>query len=91
MEGTLEGAHRIYFFAGDCDDSTAPWHLENVVAMMCHSHEPCRSQIPKDGVVWEANVGDVEVDELSAVVVALADGDREADLPYRGGGAIGYS
>ena len=36
-------------------------------------------------------VGDVEVDELGAVVVALSEGDREADLPYRGGGVIGYS
>ena len=36
-------------------------------------------------------MGNVEVDELSAVVVALAKGDREADLPYQGGGAIGHS
>ena len=36
-------------------------------------------------------MGDVEVDELGAVVVALPEGDREADLPYRGGGAIGNS
>ena len=50
-----------------------------------------RARYPEDGAVREANVGDVEVDELSAVVVALAEGDREADLPYRGGGATGHS
>ena len=41
--------------------------------------------------VGKANVGDVEVDELSAIAVALTEGDREADLPYRGGGAVDHS
>ena len=36
-------------------------------------------------------MGDVEVDELGMVVVALPEGDQEADLPYRGGGAVGDS
>ena len=31
------------------------------------------------------------VDELGAVVVALAKGDREADLPYWGGGTVSNS
>ena len=34
---------------------------------------------------------DVEVDEFSAVVFALSDSDREADLPYRGGRTISDS
>ena len=59
--------------------------------MMSHSHELGESWEPEDGVVWQANVGDVEVDELGAVVVALAEGDREADLPYWGGGIVGDS
>ena len=59
--------------------------------MMSHRHELGQGWISKDGVVRKADVGDVEVDELSAVVVTLAEGDREADLPYRGGGAIGHS
>ena len=59
--------------------------------MVSHCHELGQGWIPKDGIVWQANVGNVEVDELSAVVVALAEGDREADLPYRGGGAVGHS
>ena len=41
--------------------------------------------------VWQANVGNVEVNELSAVVFALSEGDREADLPYRGGRTINDS
>ena len=49
--------------------------------MMSRSHERGQGWIPKDGVVREVNVGDVEVDELSAVVVAFSEGDREADLP----------
>ena len=34
---------------------------------------------------------DVEVDELGEVVLALPEGDRQADLPYRCGGAVGHS
>ena len=37
--------------------------------------------VPEDGVVRETDAGDVEVNELVAVVVAGAEGDREADLP----------
>ena len=36
-------------------------------------------------------MGDVEVNELSVVVVAFAEGDREADLPYRVCGTVGHS
>ena len=35
--------------------------------------------------------GDVEVDELGAVVVACPEGDREANRPDRNCGAIGNS
>lgn len=47
--------------------------------------------MPEDGIVRQVDVGDVEVDELGAVVVALLKGDREANLPYRGGGAVSNS
>ena len=59
--------------------------------MVSHCHELGQGWVPEDGVVWQTDVGDVEVDELGAVVVALSEGDREADLPYRGGGAVSYS
>ena len=36
-------------------------------------------------------MGDVEVDELGAVVVVCPEGDREADLPNRDRGAVGDS
>ena len=91
MESALEGAHRISFFTGDCDDPAAPWHLEDVVAVVGHCHELGQCWIPKDGVVRQTDVGDVKVNELGAVVVTPAEGDREADLPYRGGGAVGHS
>ena len=68
----------------------APWHLEDVVAVVGHRHELGQGRISKDGIVRQADVSDVEVDELGAVVVPLAEGDREADLPYRGGGAISH-
>ena len=36
-------------------------------------------------------MGDVEVNELSAIVVALPKGDRKANLPYRNAGTISDS
>ena len=91
MEGTLEGAHRVSFLARDCDDSAASWHLEDIVAVMGHRHELGQGWVPEDRIVWQANVGDVEVNELGAVVVTLPKGDRKANLPYRNGGTISDS
>ena len=39
----------------------------------------------------EANASDVEVHQLDAVVVACAEGDREADLPQRLGSSTTHS
>ena len=58
---------------------------------MSDYHELGQGWIPEDGIVRQVDVGDVEVDELGVVVVALSEGDREADLLYRGGGAVGHS
>ena len=49
--------------------------------MMGDCHELGQGQIPEDGVVRQADVRDIEVDELGAVVVALPKGDRKADCP----------
>ena len=59
--------------------------------MMGDCHELGQGRIPEDGVVRQADVRDVEVDEFGAVVLALSEGDRQADLPYRCGGTIGHS
>ena len=76
------------FLHRDGDDSTASWHLEDIVPMVRHCHELGQGWVPEDGVVWQTDVGDVEVDELGAVVVAFSEGDWEADLTYQGGGAV---
>ena len=91
LEGTLEGAHHVSFFARDCDDSAAPWHLEDVVAVMGHRHELGQGWISEDGIVWQVDVGDIKVDEFGAVVVASSEGNGEADLPDQGSGAVGHS
>ena len=88
--GALERAHHVLLFAGDRGDASAPWRLENIETMMSHNHELGQGRVAEDGVVREVNVGDIEINELRAVVVALAKGDREADLPYGDGGAIGH-
>ena len=59
--------------------------------MMSHRHELGQGRIPEDGIVWQTDVGDVEVDELSAVVVALSEGHWEVDLTDRHGGAVSHS
>ena len=91
LEGTLKRTHCIPFLTRHCDDSTASGHLEDIVAMVSHYHELGKGWVPEDGIVWQANVGDVEVNELGAVVVALPEGDWKANLPYRNSGTISDS
>ena len=59
--------------------------------MMSHDHELGQSWVPEDGIVRQADVRDVKVNELSAVVVVRPEGDREADLPNWNRGAVGDS
>ena len=59
--------------------------------MMGHGHELGQGWVPEDGIVRQADVGNIEVDELRAVVVALPKGDRKANLPYQNGGTISDS
>ena len=59
--------------------------------MVSHCHELGQGWVPEDGIVWQANVGNVKVDELGTVVLALSESDREANLPYRSGGAVSDS
>ena len=91
LEGTLEGAHRVSFRTRDCDDSAASRHLEDIVAVMGHRHELGQGWIAEDSVVWQVDLGNVEVDEFGAVVVAFSEGNWEADLPDRGSRAVGHS
>ena len=56
--------------------------------MMGHGHELGQGWALEDGVVRQADVSDVEVNELDAVVVALPEGNRKADLPYQNRGTI---
>ena len=57
--------------------------------MVSHGQELGQRWVPEDGVVRQANVGDIKVNELGAVVVACPEGDRKADLPYRAVGDSG--
>ena len=44
--------------------------------MVGYGHELGQRWVPEDGVVWQANLGDVEVDDLGAVFVACPEGDN---------------
>ena len=59
--------------------------------MMGHGHELGQGWVPEDGIVQQANVRDVKVNELGAVVVALLEANKKADLSYRNRGAISDS
>ena len=59
--------------------------------MVSHCHELGQGRVPEDGILWQVNVGDVEVNELGPVVVALPKGDCKANLPYRNSGTISDS
>ena len=58
---------------------------------MSDYHELGQAWIPEDGIVRQADVRDVEVNEVGAIVLALPEGDRQADLPYWCGGTVGHS
>ena len=91
LEGTLKRTHCIPFLTRYCDDSTASWHLEDIVAVMSHCHELGQSWVPEDGIVWQADVGDVEVNELGAVIVVLPKSYGKTNLPYWNSGTISGS
>ena len=59
--------------------------------MVGHCHELGQGRVSEDGIVWQADVGNVEVDELGTIVLALSESDREANLPYRSGGTVSDS
>ena len=59
--------------------------------MVSHCHELGQGWVPEDGILWQANVGDVKVNELGVVVVALPKGVTKANLPYWNGGTISDS
>jgi hypothetical protein len=79
--GMLKRTDRVLLIAGDRDDATGSWHLEDVVAMVGCRHALGEVRVPQDGFVREADVGKVEVDELGVVVVMLAEGDRRRTCP----------
>ena len=75
----------------DGDGASAAGDLDHVVGMMRDGHELREGGVAEDGVVGQANVRDVEVDELAAVVLLRAKGDSELDLPQRLDGSAGDS
>ena len=81
MEGTFQGTHSVSLFTRHSDDCAASWHLEDIVAVMGHGHELAEGWVPEDGIVRQADVSDVEVNERGAVVAMLPKGNRKADRP----------
>ena len=55
--------------------------LDEVVGVVGHCHELGEGGVAEDGVVGQADVRDVKVDQLSAVVGLCAKGDSKPHLP----------
>jgi hypothetical protein len=47
---------------GDC--AVGARNLEDIEAMMRCCHKPCQGWVAENGIVWQRNVGDVEVEAL---------------------------
>ena len=58
---------------------------------MGHDHELGQSWVPEDGVVRQADVSDVEVNELGAVIVVLPKSYGKTNLPDWNSGTISDS
>ena len=81
LEGKLESRQGLLGVPLDGEDTLSPGHLHEIVSRMGCCHELGQSWVPEDGVIREANAGDVEVDELGAVVVARAEGHGRRICP----------
>ena len=68
------------------EDSAATWNHHEVVGRVSCCHELGQGRVAEDGVVREADGGDVKIDQLHAEVVVGAEGHWEVDLPQRAGG-----
>ena len=53
----------------DGDRAAATWEIDDVVRVVCNSHEFCKGGVAEDGIVGPADLHDVKVDLLGAVVV----------------------
>ena len=61
--------------------ATRARELDEVVGVVGHRHELGEGGVAEDGVLGQANVRDVEVDQLGAVVGLRTEGGREPHLP----------
>src|SRR4051812_15257226 len=85
LEGELEHWLRVPGVPVHGEDTTAPRHLHEVVRRVRRGHELGQRWIAEDGVVGEADWGDVEVDQLRAEVVVGAESHWEPDLSQGAG------
>src|SRR3954465_12047987 len=85
LEGELEHSQRVSGVPVHGEDAAAPGHLHEVVRRVCRGHELGQRWIAEDGIVGEADGGDVEVDQLRAEVVVSAEGYWEPDLSQGAG------
>ena len=62
------------------DRAGATGDLDHVVRMVRDSHELRKRGVAEDGVVRQADVRDIEVDVLGAVIFLAPEGDGKPDL-----------
>ena len=64
----------------DGDGACAAGNLDHVVSMMRDGHEFRERGVAEDGIVQQANVRNIEVDVLGAVIFLAPEGDGKPDL-----------
>ena len=81
LVGGLDSAGGVLDVSLDGDGATAAGDVDHVVGVVRDGHEFGEGGVAEDAVVGQANVGDVEVDLLGAVVARCAKGNIELHLP----------
>ena len=81
LVGSLYSAGGVLDVPLDGDSAPAARDLDHVIGVVGDSHELRKGRVAEDVVVGQANVGDVEVDLLGAVVAWRAKGESEPHLP----------
>ena len=83
LVGRLRSVQGVRDHAADDDGAARARELDEVVGVVGDRHELGEGGVAENGVVGQADVRDVEVDQLSAVVGLCAKGDCEPHLPQR--------
>jgi hypothetical protein len=77
----LDGGERSRAVASHGKDPNRGRHLEDQIPIMGNGHEPVQGWPANDGIEWEVNLRNIELDVLSAEVLIGPECNQECDAP----------